>query len=160
MVKKIELSKGYEALVDDADFDNVSAARPWHAVVDETRVYARKSIVRNGRWESIRLHTFITGWAFIDHINGNGLDNRRENLRPCTAAQNAANRALRRDARTGFKGVRAKGGKWLARIQASGVRRHLGSFETPEDAAKAYDAAAIESFGQFARLNFPKEQIA
>lgn len=91
----------------------------------------------------------------IDHINHNTLDNRRENLRACTNAQNAANQKLSRSNRSGFKGVcwcnRAK--KWIAYLSKDKKFINLGLFTDPVLAAKAYDAAAIEKFGEFACTN-------
>jgi hypothetical protein len=92
----------------------------------------------------------------VDHRNGNGLDNRRINLRLCTDAQNRANRRLQRNNKSGFKGVflNAKNGKFLAHVQVNKKTFYLGSFVSPIDAAKAYDKAAKLHFGEFARLNF------
>lgn len=99
------------------------------------------------------MHTFLTGWDFVDHRNGDGLDNRRANLRPATAAQNAANQQLSIANTTGYKGVSLyRNGRFRASIQ----RRHLGYFDTAADAARAYDAAALDLFGDFAHLNFER----
>lgn len=109
------------------------------------------------------MHGFLTGWPRVDHINGDGLDNRRSNLREANAAQNAANAGLRSDSVSGFKGVypnTAGGLPWKAEIRANGKRRYLGIFGDPATAARAYDAAAREAFGEFARLNFPQENAA
>jgi len=94
----------------------------------------------------------------IDHINRNGLDNRKANLRPATVAQNAQN-AVKRKNRSGYKGVwLAKDKrKWRAAIWHNNKREYLGYFNSPRQAAKAYDTAAKKHHGEFAALNFPSE---
>jgi hypothetical protein len=89
----------------------------------------------------------------VDHVNGNGLDNRRENLRLATHSQNMANKPGW--GASGFKGVYAEPrGRWRSRIMVEGRRVGLGMYPTAEEAAKAYDAAAREYFGEFAWTNF------
>lgn len=97
-----------------------------------------------------------------DHRNGDGLDNRRSNLRPATAMQNSQNQGVRKTNKAGLKGVSWWGplGKWKAGIQANGTPVHLGYFETPEAAARAYDAAARLYHGEFAKTNFSQEPDA
>jgi len=94
----------------------------------------------------------------IDHINGNGLDNRKANLRVCTRRQNSQNLRKRKGTSSRFKGVswRKDKGKWQARIGNFGKRIFLGYFESESQAAKAYDEKAKELFGVFANLNFPQ----
>jgi len=103
------------------------------------------------------MHTLITGWSFVDHRNGDGLDNRRQNLRPANDSKNQMNARMRSDNPSGFKGVCADRHRWMARIQLDGRRTYLGYFATPQEAARAYDAAAVELFGEYARPNFPQE---
>jgi hypothetical protein len=95
----------------------------------------------------------------VDHINGNILDNRRDNLRLCTQLQNNRNRrAWRSDATIApFKGVKREGRKWYAHITVNYKRIHLGSFSDAHQAALAYDAAARSNHGAFATLNFPND---
>lgn len=93
---------------------------------------------------------------FVDHRNGDVFDNRRENLRPATNGQNKANSGLRRDNPTGFKGVTRHGGSYRAILSWGGGNTHLGSFKTPEEAARAWDEAARELQGEWARFNFPR----
>jgi hypothetical protein len=160
-VKQIPLTRGYVALVDDEDYERVMAAGPWCARPDKRTVYAQRRLpLPGGRQTTQSLHAFLTGWPQVDHNNGDGLDNRKCNLRPATHEQNAANRRLNRNSTSGYKGVTRVRGRWLAQIQASKKHRHLGYFDSPEDAARAYDRAARELFGAYARPNFPEEQVA
>ncbi len=96
----------------------------------------------------------------VDHINANKLDNRRANLRICTPAQNARNARRRSDAASKYKGVRLLRGRpkpFVGVISVGGVHLSLGTYTTEVDAAHAYDRAAREYFGEYARLNFPRE---
>ena len=99
----------------------------------------------------------------VDHINRNGLDNRRSNLRLCTHKENMQNRRANSKNSTGYKGVRLtkSGKKYIARVcqklDGKTVEHYLGTYDTPEEAARAYDAKAIELFGEYASLNFPEE---
>ena len=161
-MRKIPLTGKYGcgrvALVDDEDYELVSRYR-WYAIISGDLIYACTSSLPStypGR-SHIRMHMLLTGWDETDHENGNGLDNQRSNLRPCTRPQNLWNKGPRSDNTTGFKGVTREAHGWRAVIKANGVRRHLGYFSTPELAARAYDAAAAEMHGEFARFNFPDD---
>lgn len=152
-MRELQLPSGLVALVDEDDFESVLAAGPWHAKRDGPRT---TYVVKTPKPRvQIYLHHFLTNWPETDHINGDGLDNRRSNLRQVTHRQNMANQRLRRDSKSGYKGVNRSRSRWQAGIKVDYRQRHLGTFETAEEAARAYDAAAIAAWGEFARLNFP-----
>lgn len=158
-MKELELTRGLVALVDDEDYDSVGAFK-WH-VVGKRTIYARRDF---GTDQYVLMHRAIIGAVdgqAVDHVNGNTLDNRRANLRIATAAENCMNRKRRSDCKSRFKGVRfcdrskcGRQDRWTARIQTGGKRATVGSFKTEIAAAIAYDCAAREHFGPFARLNF------
>ena len=160
------MTRGYVALVDDCDFERVSAHK-WNAAVQRrvdgtARVYAVRNGVRiNGIQPKIRLHRFILTapcGKVIDHINGNPLDNRRVNLRICSISENGCNRRVQGGGKSCFKGVvwNKQRGKWEAQVWSKGHRVYAGLFICEEDAARAYDAKALQLFGEFARTNFAK----
>lgn len=153
---EIPLSKGYIAIVDAVDADRVSHYQ-WSAQPVGSTVYAQRSLKRDdGAWTTQRMHQLLTGYAITDHRNGNGLDNRRANLREATQGQNLFNQRRKRGA-SGFKGVTwwKRDSKWKAQISAAGTNHHLGYYQTKEEAARVYDAAARDLHGEFATLNFP-----
>lgn len=148
----IPLTRGLAALVDEADAEMVSQFK-WHASMHRGKWYARRSIKSGGKQTNVFMHRFILGLgagaAEVDHIDGSGLNNCRGNLRTCTHSQNQANRAARPN-RHGFRGVKTNRGRYTAVC----AKRYVGCFATAEEAARAYDAAALSHFGSFARLNF------
>lgn len=159
MTIEIPLTKGFVALVDDEDAEAVLAAGSWHALEAPTVTYAARRDPQPGKNVRVHLHTFLTGLLLVDHANGDGLDNRRANLREATRQQNAQNRRRRCDNRAGFKGVSKvyrRRNLWRAVIHVRGQQVSLGCFRTPEEAALAYDTAARDLFGEFAALNFPR----
>ena len=95
MTVAIPLSRGRFALVDDEDAERVIAAGPWHTRLAPRTAYARHNHLVDGRFVTVLMHRFITGWEYVDHINGDGLDNRRANLRQATRGQNLANIGLK-----------------------------------------------------------------
>lgn len=157
MTKKIPLTKGKTALVDDEDYAELSKYS-WHAIRNRHTWYARRGEWRDGNQHIIRMHRQILDAPpnkDVDHINRNGLDNRKENLRFCTNAQNQANKRPQTGASSKFKGVslRKQTGKWQAYIKKNGDQHYLGVFDDEEGAARAYNEAAEKMFGEFARLN-------
>lgn len=148
------LGGGFSVLVDEADA-RVVRRYNWTARRFKETVYASRSPRKeDGRRTTLLLHTFITEYAMTDHENGNGLDNRRQNLRDCTRSQNNANR--RSTGRSAYLGVSPceRSGKWRAVINKEGTYKSLGYFDSEIDAALAYDRAAMKLHGEFARLNF------
>jgi HNH endonuclease/AP2 domain-containing protein len=155
----IDVYGGRQALVDDEDVLLVTPFK-WHLLtVSENCTYAATGKTNTG------MHRIISGAVkgqVVDHINGNGLDNRRANLRVCTRRQNLCNRKRNANSTQPFKGVsqNLRRTRWHARIGSTDpnatVKRHtIGWFATAEEAARAYDAAAIRFYGEFACLNFP-----
>lgn len=149
-MQKIPLTGGGYAIVDDDDFARVSAYR-WRAQKGKRgclyAVSARAKLMH-------RLIMDPKVGSFVDHINGDGLDNRRANLRVCTHAQNMANQRKREGTMSRFKGVYITGsGKYGASIESAGKTVHLGTFAEEERAARQYDRAARVFFGNFARTN-------
>ena len=154
-VAYITLTKGYEAVIDAADVPLVDAWN-WHVMIKPRTAYAMRKTTAGKVHETIFMHHVILGCGkgkYPDHIDCDGLNNRRSNLRVATAAQNARNKRPSIKARSGYRGVcwRAGSKKWAAYIGSQGKRRFLGSFEKLEDAAAAYAAAAVEAYGEFAR---------
>lgn len=144
-------------MVDDDDFERFSEFK-WY--VSKTCKYAWRNNWRNGKNRKILLHKAILDdtTSQVDHINRNKLDNRKANLRPCTAASNSQNR--KRDLKyksSRFHGVhrRSDGTSWCASIRVDGVLKHIGSFKEETDAARAYDAKARKYFKEFAIINLP-----
>lgn len=155
-MKKILLTRGLFALVDDADFDWLNQWK-WCALEYRPgRFYA----VRVKNTKMIYMHRVVfdaVSKTEVDHENKNSLDNRRGNLRSATRSQNMSNVGLRADNTSGFKGVTwdRERQKWMAKIRVLQTHKFLGRFSSLIDAAMAYDASAIKHFGEFACVNFP-----
>lgn len=155
----IPLTKGAFAIVDPADYDDVAKFR-W--ILDASGYASRRQLIGNRR-VVIRLHRHLLGDGApeIDHVNRNKLDCRRSNLRPATHSENNYNRPPKANNTSGYKGVwqSKEPGRWTAMIGYKGRRKHLGQYPTPEEAAKAYNAAAKILHGRFAYLNpIPADQ--
>lgn len=174
---EIPLGHGLVALVDAADAPRVQALtwHAWHKPGRPDVVYAQHTFRygpggRKAKTGAIWLHHFVLGTPkgkIVDHFDGNGLNCRRSNMRPATRRQNAQHVVLSKNQRRGgFKGVsELPSGKFQANIRGGAVgsdgkrkRLYLGSFPSAEQAARAYDHAAIEAFGDFAATNFPRQE--
>jgi AP2 domain len=160
-MKFIQLTKGYAAIVDDADYEAVVAAEPWYANVrHDNTVYAVHVVRIGSRRRMEYLHRFILGMTdpkiLVDHRNRYKLDCRRGNLRVgITRSQNMANSNNKRGGTSRYKGVQwdKRHSKWVAKIRVNYKVKQLGLFAIEVDAARAYDAAAREHFGEFAKCN-------
>lgn len=164
-IRYIPLTHGLYATVDAADYEWLNQYK-WYAQVDKRSrlVYAARVRIEreNGkaRRRIVLMHREIMkppAGMVIDHINCNGINNRRCNLRTCTRAQNLQYRRPPASGRSRFIGVRPHGDKWRAVISHKRVKIHLGIFDDDVEAAKVRDRKAVELFGEFARLNFPEE---
>lgn len=152
---------GLFALVDDED-DKLVTGRKWWVNARPSGNFHVYTITRDdqGRQNTLFLHRLIMdaqSGQQVDHKNQNGLDNRRENLRLATGAQNARNVGKRSHNTSGYKGVgwREEKSRWIAQITIDGRNVQLGYHDDPVEAAMVYDYAAREAFGEFASLNFP-----
>lgn len=158
-MKEIPLTQGYVATVDDADYEAVSAHK-WHIKKARQCIYAvRKIRLPDGRLVPQYLHRFLMpGIKSIDHKDGNALNNSREsNLRAATPLQNKRGFQHKRvGASSKYRGVtwHARIAKWQCRIRVLGKLLHLGYFPVEKSAARAYDKAARQYFGDFAAPNF------
>lgn len=168
MSEVIRISKGFSTIVDDEDFVFLSKMK-WCAklAIDYSRsgkVYVmRTEKLPDGNKKNVYIHRLLTGaldGQYVDHINGDTLDNRRSNLRVCTSGENSYNQSKRRiNCTSKFKGVswntRLK--KWVAQCggpKTPGIKnQYIGCYDSELDAARAYNEAAIKRFGQFAKLN-------
>lgn len=150
----VKLGSGEEAIV-DVDALPRMARFSWQALRTASNVYVTgNSYVSDGPRYCVNLHRLVMGYPKgleVDHINRNGLDNRRCNLRVCTRQENARNVPRRANA----KGVKfdKRTGKFVARINVNRKHHHLGVFTTQEEAKRAYDEAAMRFHGAFARTN-------
>jgi len=152
-VKRIPLTKGFEAIVDDE----------WYSILSQwnwyySNGYAMRDIGTRDNNETIFMHRYITMAASVyqvDHINRNRLDNRFENLRVITPEKNYYSRAKQSNNTSGYKGVAfdKSRNKYMATITKGRKQHNLGRFNTAKEAAIAYNAAAQQFFGEYAYLN-------
>jgi len=153
-MKDIKLSGGYVALVDDGDFDNLNKYK-WYAQVAKYVNYARGTVDK----KPVMMHRFIMGVTdpsiCVDHRDGDGLNNQRSNLRIATKSQNNTNRLRYKNLTGKYRGVSwsKQNGNWRAQIRLNTKKINLGGYDNQEDAAKAYNEAAIKYHGDFAIIN-------
>lgn len=155
-------ANGRVALVDDDDYDLVRQSS-WYLIESHKPgcrphgPYAYARPYRDGRYWTVFMHSMLTGYERTDHIDHDGLNNQRHNLRKATAGQNSHNSRPHVGAASPYKGVSWNSAKrkWTVQIYKEGKSRFLGTFTDEMAAARAYDAAAIEMFGEFAYVNFP-----
>lgn len=150
----VPLSQGYEALVDVDDLP-VLALFNWSVTrsLKKGGEYAQRAERRDGKLHLIKMHRVITNapkGLVVDHINGDGLDNRRVNLRLCVQSDNMKNQAVHVTNKLGIKGVSKKNNRYVAKISHGDRAIWLGSYLTAEEAASAYRGAAKALFGDFA----------
>jgi hypothetical protein len=154
-MKEIKLTQGKFAIVDNEDYEYLNQFK-WYAYKHRNTFYAK--------YKSIRMHRLILNipqGLYVDHINHNGLDNRKENLRICTNQQNLHNSLKSYNNKSGFKGVFPLIIKhkskiyyyWRVEISCNNKKYYLGTYKTKEIAALAYNEAAIKFHGEFACLN-------
>jgi hypothetical protein len=155
MVRTIALTKGFSTIVDDDDYEFLAQWK-WHVA----NGYAARAGEHRTK-KKVLLHRVLMDPPppmVVDHINGDIRDNRRCNLRICTAAQNSYNRTKAKANACQFKGVYKSHTRWRASVQREGVQNYAGTYETQIEAALAYDALAIKLFGAYASVNFPGAQ--
>ena len=166
--KLIPLTQGYVAIVDPDDYEWLTKWK-WNAQKTRNIVYAvrqyRHPTIKNSKGYAKQVHVAmhrlilgIKGSKQTDHRDGNGLDNRKANLRPATQAQNLRNSRQRKRTVSGFKGVYPYGKGWKARISVRGKAKRFGPFNNKYEAAMAYDVAAKKYFKEFACFNLSPQQ--
>lgn len=159
-MRKITLNgksgRGKVAVVDDEDFERIKVL-PWYLHPSGTKTCRSLYPYTNIAGKRVFLHRMVMNCfdrcMTVDHINGDTMDCRRDNLRQCTHAQNLFNKRRYRNNRSGYKGVYRDGRRWIAQITAWGKQMRLGSYGKPKEAAEAYNEAAKKYHGEYARLN-------
>lgn len=152
----VTLTQGYVAVIDAEDAPQVGKWN-WYAWKTDRRVYAIRTCRSGGKQRTVLLHRSIMGETDgleVDHLDGDGLNNRRGNLRLATKSQNQMNARKRKTSAAKFKGVTFEGRrqKWVTRICKNGAITHLGYFKCQTAAAVAYAKASRELHGEFGRV--------
>lgn len=155
---KIPLTQGQFAIIDDSDFEWLNQWKWYASKTKKNTFYAQRQLYRKEGNLIILMHRLIMNTPNgmeTDHKNGDGLDNRRENLRVATRTQNQGNSTLRKDNKTGYKGVHwfKPTRKWRAQLIIKDKFSYVGYFDDLLEASEAYNQAAKKYFGEFARLN-------
>jgi hypothetical protein len=164
-MKEITLSQNKVSLVDDEDYDFLNQWKWCTRKKKLGKFYAVRNLPRDPithQQKQILMHQVIMNapdYAEVDHEDNDGLNNQKYNLRIATKNQNQHNGSKRVDNTSGYKGVSwyNQTTKWQVKIAFNGKLIHLGYFDDPIQAAKAYDRKAVEIFGEFAKLNFPSK---
>jgi hypothetical protein len=158
-VKIIKLTQGKQTMVDDDIFKLIGHLK-WCARKGWDTFYASRMFkTKDGKFHVLLLHHVIAGYPLnglmVDHIDGNGLNNLRSNLRIVTRSQNGMNRKARKNTSSGFKGVqwREDSQVFRAYIRINGKRINLGNYQTAEEAFECYQAAATKYFGEYSKTN-------
>ena len=152
-MREITMKNGTTFLIDDEDYEIVSK-RTWYLSPDG---YVKRCELVEGKKKTVSVHRLVMNAPAgmqVDHINRNPLDNRKENLRICTASQNACNRPKLRTNKSGYKGVAwdYKSNKWRVQIDFEGNKTNVGCFTDPREAHRAYCEKAKELQGEYARF--------
>lgn len=156
--------KGFDIIIDDEDYERIMQYK-WYTNAYYTSrgyFYLSTKLTINGIYQSVSLHRFIIGGTYgdklyVDHINGNTLDNRKCNLRKTDSSGNMQNRKNMKTNTSGYKGVSLyPDGKYHARIRSMGKKWTIGQSEDPVECARMYDMVAIKMHGEYARINFDK----
>lgn len=158
-MKEIPLTRGYVVLVDDEDYEVVSK---WNWYVNLSKngriCYANRQYRYQGKQVMVAMHRQIMNapkGRHVDHVDGDGLNNQKINLRFCSHRQNCSNQR-KPEGRKGYKGVYKKGRKWTVGLTHKGAFHYLGLYTCRQAAAREYDKLAKLLFGKFANLNFPE----
>lgn len=161
---EIEIS-GYKVLVDDEDYERISRYKWSVNKKSKNDIYFRTHQYVNGNRVTISLHRYIMGCKYrdgnrVDHIDHNTFDNRKCNMRLCTEQENNQNRRKPVTNTTGYKGVRVSTGdnRWGAVVAINDKNVRVGTYSSPEEAARMYDMLALKLHGEFACTNFPRER--
>lgn len=160
MAIEIPLTQGLNALVDDEDAE--IGRHKWHAHRGRKTFYAERKHRNYKGTRTLKMHRVVMerylgrklfDSEMVDHVNGNGLDNRRTNLRIASVSENLANSGVWKSSTSGYRGVsyHKRNKRWQAKILFNGVLIHCGWYSTPEEASRAYEAKAKEIFGEFYR---------
>lgn len=154
IMKEIKLTQGQIALVDDEDFETLNQYQ-WFAAKKGKTFYVTRNAIVDGKRKTVLMHWYVMGGKNIDHIDRNGCNNCKNNLRFCTPQENQMNSRKRLNTSSNFKGVSfyKPREKWVARIGINGKIINLGYYVSEIEAAEKYNEKAIIYYGEFANLN-------